>query len=118
MQSSVIEECDMLDGVKDRLVENPLACSFNISSWACSEHGHPTNVPCLEQAQIAAVKAVYQGPVRSDLLKTSLYPGLSLASEAGWFTPSVSGALSNGFSIPMLQNMLFNNVSYDPASFN
>lgn len=117
MQKSVIKECDLIDGVNDNLVENPLACTFNISSWACPKDGSPSNVTCLEPQQLSAVKAVYQGPIRSDFPNVSLYPGLSLASEAGWFLPSVSGALSNAFSIPLLQNTLFNNLSYDPATF-
>lgn len=117
MQRSVISECDLLDGVEDKLVENPLACPFNISSWACPEDGPPANMTCLKPAQLDAVKAVYQGPVCSDSSRAALYPGLSLASEAGWFRPSVSGALSDAFSIPMLQNMLFGNLSYDPATF-
>lgn len=118
MQASVIKECDLLDGAEDKLVENPLACSFNFSSWACSENSLTTNITCLTPAQLSAVDAVYQGPRRSDSSKTFLYPGLSLASEAGWFRPQVSGALSNAFSVPMLQNMLFNTLSYDPATFN
>lgn len=117
MQNSVIEECDLIDGVNDGLIENPLNCSFNISFWACPEDGIPANKTCLEPQQLAAVKAVYQGPVRSEPSSPSIYPGLSLASEAGWFVPSVSGALSNAFSIPMLQNMLYKNLSYDPATF-
>lgn len=117
MQNSVVKECDLIDGVEDNLIENPLACPFNISSWACPKDGSPTNATCLEPEQLSAVKAAYQGPMRSNSSGAPLYPGLSLASEAGWSLPSVSGALSNGIGIPMLQQVLFKNLSYDPATF-
>jgi feruloyl esterase len=64
------------------------------------------------------VKAIYKGPVRSDSLKTSIFPGLSLGSEAGWSLPQVSGALSNAFAIPILQNTVYDDLSYNPSTFN
>jgi feruloyl esterase len=62
------------------------------------------------------VNAVYQGPVRSNAPGGSLFPGLSVGSEAGWSLPSVSGALSNAFSVPLLQNLVFN-LSYNASTF-
>ena len=32
---AVLDACDLLDGVQDRLIENPLACSFDLASLAC-----------------------------------------------------------------------------------
>ena len=114
----MLDKCDTIDGVEDRLIENPLACSFDISTLACTVESQAENSTCLTSAQLKAFELVYQGPVRSDAPDTSIYAGLSLGSEAGWSLPQVSGILSNGFSVPMLQNNVFQNLSYDPTTFN
>ncbi|KAJ4349567.1 uncharacterized protein N0V89_008183 [Didymosphaeria variabile] len=118
IQASVIQECDIIDGVADNLIENPLACSFNISSLACIAGTSADNATCLTPSQLSAAKAIYRGPVRSDSPGMSLFPGLSLGSEAGWLLPQVQAALSNAFSIPILQQIVYRNLSYDPATFN
>lgn len=118
IQSSVLQECDDIDGVADNLIENPLACSFNISSLGCTGDDLSKNSTCLTPSQLSAAKAIYEGPVRADSPSTSLFPGLSLGSEAGWFLPQVSAALSNAFSVPILQNLVYQNLSYDPELFN
>lgn len=111
----------MIDGIADMLVENPLTCTFNVSSLACTTTGSSAsaeNVTCLTPSQLCAAKEIYQGPIRSDSASTSIFPGLSLGSEAGWSRPQVQGLLSNAFSVPILQNMVYQNLSYDPATFN
>jgi feruloyl esterase len=117
IQASVIDKCDKNDGVEDRLIENPLDCEFDVSSLACKS-GSPSNTTCLTPDQLSAAKALYQGPVRSDDPNVSLYPGLSLGSEAGWGLPQVQAVLSNAFSVPILQNTVYNNLSYDVDTFN
>ncbi|CAI6084262.1 unnamed protein product [Clonostachys chloroleuca] len=118
IQASVIRECDLIDGVADNLVENPLACSFNISSLACTEGSSAGNVTCLTPDQLSAVRAIYQGPVRSDDPSKSLWPGVALGSEAGWSLPIVQGLLSYVFAVPILQNLVYDDLAYDPATFN
>jgi feruloyl esterase len=118
IQSKVFQECDMIDGVADNLIENPLTCAFDISSLACNAGAPTKDAICLTPSQISTVKAIYQGPTRMNSPRTSLFPGLSLGSEAGWFLPQVQGALSNAFSVPILQNLVYQNLSYDAATFN
>ncbi|KAL2206393.1 tannase and feruloyl esterase [Sarocladium strictum] len=118
VQSHVIAACDLNDGVEDKLVENPLKCDFDISLLACTGKSTSEVALCLTSAQFAAMKAIYRGPYRSDKPEENLYPGLTLASEAGWSLPQVSGALSNAFTVPILQNLVYNDLSYDPATFN
>jgi hypothetical protein len=118
IQASVIQECDLIDGVADNLIEDPLACPFNISSLACKTGAPAKNATCLTPSQLSAAKAIYQGPVRSDSPSTSLFPGLSFGSESGWSLPQVQAGLSNAFSVPILQNLVYQNLSYNPATFN
>ncbi|RGP77154.1 tannase and feruloyl esterase [Fusarium longipes] len=118
IQAKVIEECDLLDGVKDNVIQNPLACSFNMSSLSCHGNIKMTNTTCLTSDQLEAVQALYHGPIRSEAHGTSLFPGLALGSEAGWGLPQVQGALSDAFTVPILQNLVYKNMSYNPDEFN
>lgn len=62
-----------------------------------------------------AVKAIYAGP-SSTLDNTQIYPGFSFGSEISWAQQEQS--LSDSFSIPILQNLVYNNLTYDYRSFN
>ncbi|KAI1101942.1 feruloyl esterase [Jackrogersella minutella] len=111
---AVIRKCDTIDSVKDGVLENPLLCPFNVSSLEC-EPSETNSSACLTPAQVSTAKQIYTGPVdlRSN---SSLYPGFSVGGETEWIMQE--GDLADAFSIPILQNMVFNNLTYDPLSFN
>ncbi|KAI1776253.1 feruloyl esterase [Hypoxylon cercidicola] len=111
---TVLDKCDTIDGVKDGVLENPLLCDFDISSLECKSSGTNSSA-CFTPAQIATAQKIYTGPVdsRSNI---TLYPGFSVGSETEWMLQE--GYLADIFSIPILQNMLFNNLSYDASTFN
>lgn len=109
---AVLDACDTLDGVKDGLIENPLQCHFNIDSLACGETSHPDK--CLTSDQIMAAKNIYAGPRRSDN-QESLYPGFALGSESEWLLQE--GYLGNTYAVPVLKNIAFDDLNWDPASF-
>lgn len=113
VSDSVVALCDELDGVKDGLVENPTSCHFNITTLTCFPGQNSST--CLDAIQIEAVKKIYKGPhdVRTG---ASLYPGMGINSEIGWLYQL--GPLAEEFSIPILQNLVMNNLSYDPSVFN
>lgn len=112
--SAVLDKCDAIDGVIDRLIENPLSCSFDIKTLACGAPKNNTS-SCLTDAQVAAAEAIYAGPkdVRTG---QSLYPGFSYGSETEWLLQE--GLLAAAFSIPLLQNLVYDNLQYDPDTFN
>jgi hypothetical protein len=111
--AAVLEECDTLDGVKDNMLENPLKCKFDITTLACTSSTANSST-CLTASQLEAAKAIYAGPV-SSINGIELYPGFSVGSEASWLIQE--GPLADAFSIPILQNMVFNNISYDFLEF-
>ncbi|KAI0166939.1 feruloyl esterase [Hypoxylon sp. FL1284] len=114
---AVLDKCDTIDGVKDGVLENPLLCDFDISSLECKSPGTNTSI-CLTPAQISVAQKIYAGPVDSRS-NNSLYPGFSVGSETQWLSQEAQeGSLADAFSIPILQNMLFNNISYDSSTFN
>ncbi|KAI0884285.1 feruloyl esterase [Annulohypoxylon maeteangense] len=110
---AVLEKCDTIDGVKDGVVGNPLLCSFDVSSLECASSVTNSST-CLTPAQVATAQKIYAGP--TDLRSNaSLYPGFSVGSETEWTMQQ--GTLANAFSIPILQNMVFN-LTYDSSTFN
>jgi feruloyl esterase len=116
--AEALKKCDTIDGVSDNLIENPLKCPFDVSSLACdgTTPVSTENITCLSSSQLSAVKAIYRGPVRSDDASIYLYPGFSPGSESNWLLQE--GDLASAFSVPIMQNLVFNNLSYDVATFN
>jgi feruloyl esterase len=54
----VMEQCDLLDGVEDGILNNPLACDFDVTELAC-EAGEAG--ACLPPAQLDAARHAYEG---------------------------------------------------------
>ncbi|KAI1464477.1 feruloyl esterase [Daldinia caldariorum] len=110
---AVLAKCDAIDGVEDGVLENPLACDFDISTLAC-EPSETNSATCLMPNQLSAARKLYAGPVDSRT-NASLYPGFSFGSETEWAVQE--GILADVFSIPILQNRVFDNLSYDASTF-
>jgi feruloyl esterase len=119
--NAVLDACDTIDGVKDRLIEDPLRCNFDVETLAC--HGKSSlvmsaengSVSCLTDSQLSALRSIYNGPVRSDN-GSQLYPGFSLGSEIELLLQE--GTLADAFSIPILQNLVYGNLTYNSNDFN
>src|SRR6185295_1185235 len=82
IHNAVLEACDALDGVKDRVIENPLKCTFNPKVLACTGAETAT---CLTEAQVDAARKMYL-PVVNTKTKKEIFPGLAYGSELGWAT--------------------------------
>lgn len=113
VESAVLDHCDELDGVKDGLIENPLTCDFDITTLACDSTA-ANSTQCLSASQIAAFQKIYDGPRNST--GHSLYPGFTFGSE-NELIQQTSGSLSNSFTASILQNVVFDDLSYDVDSF-
>ncbi|KAI0022458.1 tannase and feruloyl esterase [Xylariomycetidae sp. FL0641] len=119
---AVLDACDGLDGVQDGIIENPLACPFDVETLACEEgekvagrgSANDDTVDCLTSAQIRALKAVYAGPTTADTHE-SIYPGFSLGSEKQWF--KLATDMADQYGMPVMQNLVYNNLSWDRSSF-
>lgn len=111
-----LDACDTLDGVQDRLIENPLDCHFNVSTLACGPSQQPllnNTTQCLTSAQLIALQAFYSGPVSNT---TQAYPGFSPGSESGLLYQEVF--LTPTYADPILANTVFKNIGYNAATFN
>ncbi|HZL96702.1 MAG TPA: tannase/feruloyl esterase family alpha/beta hydrolase [Vicinamibacterales bacterium] len=79
LNQAVLNACDAQDGVKDGLLNNPGACTFDPATLACKagddEH-------CFTPAQLASVKRMYAPSKFSD--GKVIFPGKTIGSEASW----------------------------------
>lgn len=112
--AAALKKCDEIDGVADGVIENPLQCQFNIETLQC-EASEASGAACLTPEQIQQAKKIYDGPKRTSS-NVVVYPGFSIGSEKSWL--SQEQTLASAFSIPILQNLVFNNLAYNASTFN
>ena len=80
LHRAVVTKCDMNDGIKDGLIGDPRTCDFDPSELLCTTN---KTSQCLSEAQIAAAKKIYGGPVTSTGQQIVL-PGALKGSERQW----------------------------------
>ena len=88
LHEAVLDKCDMRDGVKDGLLENPTTCTFDPREIACKAEDAAN---CLTAPQVEAVQKIYAGPT-NPRTKEQIWSPLFLGSELDWsfFTESPS----------------------------
>ncbi len=113
-------QCDAADGVKDGVIENPLACKFDPEVLACK--GKQDSDTCLTVHQMASLKSIYGG------LKNSkgqlLMPGLSPGGEAeqgawgAWVTgPAPEKSSMFAYGTQFFKNIVYNDPDWKFQSF-
>jgi hypothetical protein len=85
LQEAVLNQCDLLDGVRDSIINNPTNCKFDFAVLPMC----PGDVPgkgCFTSAQVKAIKTIYNG---FDIGSGIKYPGFPYGGEnegGGWIT--------------------------------
>ena len=120
IETSALEHCDSLDGVKDGVIDDPRRCSFDPNELLCK--GTESD-GCLTGPQVAALKKIYQGPRTSS--GQQIMPGFPSGGETGgggwglWVTgPAPGKSLQYAFGTGFFANMMFNNAAWDYHTFN
>ena len=80
IHDAVLGKCDLLDGVKDGLLENPTRCAFDPKEIECRSGDGPN---CLTAAQVEAAQKIYSGPI-NPRTNEKIWPGLYRGSELDW----------------------------------
>ena len=106
IHNAVLEACDALDGVKDRVLEDPRRCHFDPQAIACKG---PDAATCLTPAQVEVARKIYAGPGQS------LFPGLERGSELGWAT--LSGPKPMALAAETYQYLVFKDPNWDYLKF-
>jgi feruloyl esterase len=96
IHNAVNEACDKADGVRDRIISDPLSCKWDPAALACrpGEEGPA----CLSAKQVAAVRQSYDG-TKSSAGEIAAWP-LMRGSELAWGPRSIGGTPDN----PLGQN--------------
>jgi feruloyl esterase len=77
VQDAALAKCDMLDGVQDQVVENPMTCPFKPEALQCAGSA---GSDCLTAEEVAAFRKIYDGPALAD--GTRIYAGMPAGGEA------------------------------------
>jgi feruloyl esterase len=106
LHQAVLEACDGLDGVKDRVLEDPRQCHFDPRAIECKGPDAPT---CLTAAQVEVARKVYAGP------GAAFFPGLERGSELGW--ANLSGPKPMALAVETYQYLVFKDPNWDYLKF-
>ncbi len=109
LHNAALEACDTIDGVKDRVIEDPTRCRFDPKVLECKGADEPT---CLTSAQVDTAKKTYAGTRAG---KGALW-GLEPGSEAGW--ASLSGPQPLGIALDTYQYLVFKDPKWDYHALN
>lgn len=112
LHDAVLQACDALDGVKDRVIENPRQCKFDPKVLQCSAGD---SASCLTSPQVQSAQTMYK-PVVNSRTKKEVFPGLEYGSEMGWAT--FGGPQPFPIGTQMFQYMVFQNQSWDYKTLN
>ncbi|HEY4214809.1 MAG TPA: tannase/feruloyl esterase family alpha/beta hydrolase [Steroidobacteraceae bacterium] len=112
IHKAVVEACDANDGVKDGIVSSPRSCKFDPAVLQCNA-GDATD--CLTAPQVAAVRAIYQGP-RNPRTDQPLFPGFEPGSEAMWPIQTL-GPEPFGVASSYFRDLVFKDPKWDFRSF-
>ena len=90
MGNAVLEQCDLLDGIEDGILNNPLACHVDVETFACRA-GQTGD--CLSPEQIEVANRIYSGLIVDGEQLFPGYPPGAKIGESGW-TRWLTGGLS------------------------
>lgn len=113
IHDAVLAACDASDGVKDGVLENPPACTFDPGVLQCrAGQGEES---CLTAPQVEAARVMY-APVKHPATGDVVVPGLMPGSELGWFAAAAAQPVATAFEA--YRYLAFQDPKWDPASFN
>ncbi|KAF8861459.1 putative feruloyl esterase B-2 [Acephala macrosclerotiorum] len=110
VHEEVLNQCDLLDGVADGIIEDPTLCQFRPEALQCAP-GNSTN--CLTSTQVNSVRQVFSGyyGVDGSLIYPRMEPGSELLAALIMYT---SGAFP--YTTDWFRYVIYNDPTWDPAS--
>jgi hypothetical protein len=108
--AKVMEKCDVIDGLKDGLIDDPRKCSFDPARDVPACSAGSDGADCLTAPQAAAIAKVYSGPVSNG---KPFFPGYMLGSEA-----VMAGLFGGGTGSGWMNVIVTTQPDRVPADFN
>ncbi len=123
LTTAALKQCAAREGLgTDPFPNDPRDCHFDPATVQCTAGQDPTT--CLSAPQVAAAKAIYDGP-RSSRTHQQIFPGYEAGTEAvaadwpAWITGATPGtSLQDAFGNQFYANMVLSNPSFDFRSLN
>ena len=78
LHEAVLKACDVLDGVKDGVIENPTRCAFDLKTIECKGADGPS---CLTPAQVESAKAMVSLVAATVVSRTGVQSGCHTGGE-------------------------------------
>ena len=102
LRDAIVAKCDAKDGIKDGVIDNPLACDFkpevDLASRMCPKDVDGDN--CFTRRQIQTIKDIYRGLY--DSKDVQIYKGMDFGSEYDWARTLVAHKGNNMFPAKLL----------------
>ena len=112
LHAAVVESCDLLDGVKDGVLENPKRCTFDPGVLECKGS---EGASCLTTAQVETARMIYSGAVNPKTKRA--INGLAHGSELGW-TDLGWTASARATGLDQFRFLVFGDPSWTIQKFN
>ena len=116
LQDYVLRQCDKLDGVNDRIINDPRECKIDFEKLPLcpADKAGPT---CFTQEQITAIKSIYSPTVLNGEVVYPAFP-VGLEAEDGSWAPWIVGgenfaSLHCIFGTNMFKYLVFNDSTWD-----
>ncbi len=106
LQEYVLKQCDNLDGLNDKIINDPRDCKIDFSKLPLCSNNLPGG-SCFTKEQVQVIKAVYE-PLVVD--GKTIYPGFPLGGEAEQGSWDVWIAGINAYQQPSLHYMFGTNM--------
>lgn len=112
LHAEVMNQCDGADGLKDGVIDDPFACTPDLSVLSCK--GGESSNSCLNEDQIASVERLYEGAFLKEGYRVSW--GVPKGGELGLMRYILNDAGERGTFEPMAQDRLrYTWFDYDPG---
>ena len=112
VHKAVMDACDLNDGVKDGIIENPPACRFDPKVLQCTDADGPS---CLTSEQVETARALYSDIKHPTTGQVLYSPLLQPGSELLWGTLAGPQPFSNASET--YKYLVAQDQAWDPARF-
>jgi feruloyl esterase len=107
VHKAAVDACDMNDGLKDGLIDDPRECRFDPKVIECKDGDGPS---CLTSAQVEAARRIYT-PMTRPSNKEELFPPLMRGGELVW--GNLAGPQAVSEAVEFFQYVVLNDPSWD-----
>lgn len=112
LHTAVLDACDLQDGMKDGVVDDPKRCAFDPGAIQCKG---PEEASCLTPAQVSTARLLYADQVNPRTHRE--IPGLQRGSELGW-TDLGWSASARATGLDQFRYLVFQDPAWTVDRFN